>query len=74
LLACRTRPEYERWGEIEQRHYERGRLRAAGAPRRFRQVPATEPANVIAKLHGLRLIPKKAPDNTLAPTRREQEY
>lgn len=52
--------DFDDWGEIEQRHYERGRLRAAGAPARFRAVPASEPANVIRALHGLGLIPKKA--------------
>jgi hypothetical protein len=52
--------EYEGWSEIDQRHYERGRLRAAGAPMRYRKVPACEPSDINERLRGLRVVPPKA--------------
>lgn len=61
--------DYESWGEKEQRHYERGRLRAAGAKLAgYRSAPATEPANIIARTNGLRLVPPaRKRDNRVLP-------
>jgi hypothetical protein len=50
-------PEYDTWNQIEQRHYERGRLRAAGARMIYRQVPEREPGDIIRKTNRLKLIP-----------------
>jgi len=57
-LAQRPYPvEYEQWDEIAQRHYERGRLRAAGAHLVYRRIPAREPADIVQRTNGLRLVP-----------------
>lgn len=53
-------PAYDGWDQIDQRNYERGRLRAAGAHLVYRRVPAREPRDIIAKTNGLRLIPPAA--------------
>lgn len=51
-------PEYDTWNQVVQRHYERGRLRAAGARLAgYRSIPAKEPRNIIARTNGLRLVP-----------------
>lgn len=53
--------EYDTWTEKDQRHYERGRLRFAGAGLAgYRRPPATEPANIVERTNGLRLVPKRA--------------
>ncbi len=52
--------EYDTWPEIAQRHYERGRLRAAGAPLIYRRVPAQEPRDIVERTNGLRLVPPSA--------------
>jgi hypothetical protein len=51
------RKEYFEWNEVQQRHYERGRLRASGAPIVYAKVPKKEPANIVQKTNGLRLVP-----------------
>lgn len=53
--------EYDGWDQIEQRHYERGRLRAAGWPLLGRgRAPRDEPWNIVALTNGLRLVPRDA--------------
>jgi len=66
-LAGRPFPaEYDGWDQVCQRHYERGRLRAAGAkryPRRILgapRVPAREPRDIVQRTNGLRLVPRRA--------------
>jgi hypothetical protein len=52
-------PEYEKnWDQVSQRHYERGRLRAAGAHLIYRHVPANEPYDIVERTNGLKLVPK----------------
>ena len=58
-LAGRPYPrEYEGWTETSPRHYERGRLRAAGAPLVYDRVPEREPPDILERTNGLRLIPR----------------
>ena len=66
-LAGRPFPrEYDEWDQVTQRHYERGRLRAAGArryPRRIlgcRTIPPHEPQDIVRRTNGLRLVPRRA--------------
>jgi hypothetical protein len=57
-LADRPYPaDYDTWEQIKQRHYERGRLRAAGAKLVYRRVPKKEPRDIVAKTNGLKLVP-----------------
>lgn len=52
-------PEYEHWDEKDQRHYERGRLRASGALLAgYARVPPTEPNDIIDRTNGLKLVPR----------------
>jgi hypothetical protein len=58
-LAGRAFPcEYDSWSQTQQRHYERGRLRAAAAPQIYRRIPANEPFDIVRRTNGLRLVPK----------------
>jgi hypothetical protein len=57
--------EYDSWDEIDQRNYERGRLRASGAYLVYRRVPAKEPWDIVTRTNGLRLVPPSA-DKTRA--------
>ena len=50
-------PEYDSWNQVQQRHYERGRLRAAGAYLVYNPVPRQEPQNIVRRTNGLRLVP-----------------
>jgi hypothetical protein len=52
--------DFDAWDQREQRHYERGRLRAAGAHLRYRRIPTHEPADVVQRLNGLGLVPRRA--------------
>lgn len=57
-LAGRPYPkEYEEWLETSQRHYERGRYRAAGAYLIYKRVPKREPPDIVTRTNGLRLVP-----------------
>ena len=50
---------YDGWPENRQRHYERGRLRAAGAYLVYgRRVPRGEPWDIVLRTNGLKLIPR----------------
>jgi hypothetical protein len=66
--------EYDTWTQIEQRHYERGRLRAAGAGLVYETVPKREPRDIVEKTNGLRLVPparkrrRRKPVRPLSPT------
>lgn len=68
--------EYETWTEKEQRHYERGRLRAAGAKLAgYRSVPEQEPRNIIERTNGLKLIPKaRRRDNRVSPQPQQEWF
>lgn len=60
-FASRPFPaEYDTWNQITQRHYERGRLRAAGAKLVYRRVPRNEPRDIVARTNGLGLVPPDA--------------
>jgi hypothetical protein len=62
------RPEYETWPEKDQRHYERGRLRAAGASLAgYRRIPASEPGDIVQRTNGLRLVPPRAARDERVP-------
>lgn len=42
--------EYDAWDELDQRNYENGRLRAAGAALVWKRVPKTQTASVVMRL------------------------
>lgn len=50
--------EYETWDQVDQRHYERGRLRASGYLAAYGKLPATEPTDIIDRTNGLKLVPR----------------
>lgn len=60
--------EYDTWTEKDQRHYERGRLRFAGAQQAgYRRIPASEPADIVQRTNGLRLVPPRAARDDRVP-------
>jgi hypothetical protein len=50
--------EYDEWNEVQQRHYERGRLRASGAFMVYAKVPKREPHDIVQRTNGLGLVPR----------------
>jgi hypothetical protein len=42
--------EYDIWEELDQRNYENGRLRAAGAALVWKRVPKTQTASVVRRI------------------------
>jgi hypothetical protein len=50
--------DYESWTPIQQRHYERGRLRASGAYLIYQRIPKQEPADIVERTNGLLLVPR----------------
>jgi hypothetical protein len=50
--------EYDEWDQVQQRHYERGRLRASGAPMVYAKVPKREPHDIVQRTNGLGLVPR----------------
>jgi hypothetical protein len=49
---------YDSWDQKDQRHYERGRLRAAGAYLIYRRIPEREPLDIVQRTNGLKLVPR----------------
>jgi hypothetical protein len=49
--------EYDEWDQVQQRHYERGRLRASGAPMVYAKVAKREPHDIVQRTNGLGLVP-----------------
>lgn len=68
--------DYETWPEKDQRHYERGRYRAAGVRLAgYRRVPASEPADIVQRTNGLKLVPRaRRRDNRVLPSAPQQEW
>jgi hypothetical protein len=75
-LADRPFPaDYDSWTQAQQRHYERGRLRAAGARLVYRRrIPRSEPRDIVPRTNGLKLVPRSTRRRPLAPRPQAREY
>lgn len=61
VVAGRGYPaEYDGWDQRQQRDYERGRLRAAGAYLVYPRRPREEPPDIVQRTNGLKLVPRSA--------------